>query len=102
MKRMYRWIGLGLLAAGLTGCVSQDQYKALKLDRDQLAERLAQADSDAGRAKAEADLLKKQLEAINSAQGTGGALVANLSAQNAELTKRLEDLNQKYLSVLQS
>src|SRR5439155_14041753 len=96
MKRMYRWIGLGLLAAGLAGCVSQDQYKALKLDRDQLAERLAQADNERNSAKAESDLLKKQLDALQGGSATAGGLLSNLTQQNADLQRRLEDLNQKY------
>jgi len=100
MKRSFRWIGLGILGLSLVGCVSQDQYKALKLDRDQLAERLAEADAIAGRSKAEADLLKKQLDALTSGGTTKEALLSNMSTQNADLTRQLQELNQKYQAAL--
>src|SRR2546429_7173885 len=102
MRRSFRWIGLGILGLAVTGCVSQDQYKALKLDRDQLAERLAEADNLAGRSKAEADLLKKQLDALQGGGQTTAGLLSNLTTQNAELTQRLQELNPKYANALQN
>src|SRR5947207_2705027 len=100
MIRSFRWIGLGLVGAALVGRVSQDQYKALKLDRDQLAERLAQADSERNSAKAESDLLKKQLEALQGTPGTKEALLLNLTTQNADLQRQLDEINRKYTDAL--
>src|SRR5436305_217902 len=37
MARIFRRIGLAALAFALTGCVSQDQYSALKLEIDRFA-----------------------------------------------------------------
>jgi chemotaxis protein MotB len=93
--------GLGILGLAFTGCVSQDQYKAVKLDRDQLAERLAQADSERNSAKAESDLLKKELDQLQGGGTTKEAMLANLTTQNVELQKQLDEINRKYTAALQ-
>jgi chemotaxis protein MotB len=80
----------------LTGCVSQEKYNALKLDRDQLSERLSQAGADARAAQEKAELLKSQLDGLMSNGGTKDGLLTNLQAQNAELQKQLDELNAKY------
>ena len=51
-----RLLALGVVGLLLTGCVSRDQYEAVKLERNSLAEQLAtaQAGSSADRAAAEA------------------------------------------------
>lgn len=100
MARMWRWIGVAGLSLLMAGCVSQEKYNALKLSRDQLAERLASSDAEAQGAKAQAELLKKQLDAINAAGGTQSGLLSNLQQQNNDLQHQLEELNQKYMAVL--
>lgn len=95
MARMH-WIGVAALGLSLTGCVSQEKYNALKLDRDQLGERLSQADADARAAKAEAELLKNQLAGLMANDGTKGSLLTNLQSQNSELQRQLEELNRRY------
>src|SRR5213082_3438032 len=47
MAPSLRWIGLAALGIALTGCVSQDQYSALKLERDRIAEQLVQSQREA-------------------------------------------------------
>ena len=37
MARMSHWLSLAALGLTLTGCVSQEKYNALKLDRDGIA-----------------------------------------------------------------
>jgi chemotaxis protein MotB len=100
MARMWRWVGIAALTFVTAGCVSQEKYNALKLSRDQLAERLASSDAESQAAKAQADLLRKQLDALNSAGGTQSSLLSSLTQQNADLQSQLRDLNQKYMEAL--
>lgn len=100
MARMWRWVGLAALTLTLAGCVPQEKYNALKLDRDQLAERLATADAESQAAKARADLLQKQLDALSGSGNTQSSLLSNLTQQNADLQRQLEDLNRKYMEAL--
>ena len=100
MARMWRWVGVAALTLMVSGCVSQEKYNALKLDRDQLAERLAASDAESQAAKAKADELEKQLQAIRDAGGTQSGLIANLTSQNADLQHQLEELNRKYMDAL--
>lgn len=90
------WIAVAALGLTLTGCVSQEKYNALKLDRDQMSERLAQADADSRAAKEKADLLASQLNGLMANGGTKDGLLANLQSQNSELQKQLDELNAKY------
>src|SRR5205814_8414916 len=96
MARMARFIGTAVVGIALTGCVSQEKYNALKLDRDGLAEQLAKAQNDASTARAEADSYKGQLAAIMSQGGSLQGLVTNLQQQNANLQATLDDLNRRY------
>jgi len=100
MKAMFRWMSCAALGLAFTGCISQEKYNALKLDRDQLAERLSQSEIDAREAKAQADLLKNQMNAMQGASGTSAGLVGNLTQQNAELQRQLDEINRKYLEAL--
>jgi chemotaxis protein MotB len=96
MARMLRLASLTLVGFSLTGCVAQEKYNALKLDRDGLVERLAQADAEARTAKGESDILKNQLARINSGEGSRDALVQNLHTENSALQAQLADLNKRY------
>jgi chemotaxis protein MotB len=100
MARMWRWVGIAALMCVVGGCVSQEKFNALKLDRDQLAERLASSDAESQAAKAQAELLRKQLDALNSAGGTQSSLLTSLTQQNADLQSQLRELNQKYMDAL--
>jgi len=87
---------LGLLISGMTGCVSQEKYNALKLDRDRYAEQLGQAQNEASAARSEADAYKNQLASIGQSGGSKDAMILNLSNQNAELQRQVDDLNRRY------
>jgi len=93
---MFHFVGAAALLVTFTGCVSQEKYNALKLDRDGLAEQLGKAQNDASTARAEAESYKNQLAAVmNGGQGQL-ALVGNLQQQNANLQAQVEDLNRRY------
>jgi chemotaxis protein MotB len=79
-----------------TGCVSQEKYNALKLDRDAHAERLATAEQQGRAAQAEADSYKNQLAQLMQNGGNLQALVSNLNQQNAALQAQLDEINGKY------
>ena len=74
MARMLNWFGLAALGVSLTGCVAQDKYNALKLERDRYAEQLTAAQTEASTAKAEADVLRQQVNAL--AQGGQAVVLA--------------------------
>jgi len=97
---MARLIGTVVLGIALTGCVSQEKYNALKLDRDGLAEQLAKAQSDASSARAEADSYKNQLALLNQNGGSLQGLVNNLTQQNSALQAQLDEINKKYAEAL--
>lgn len=96
MARLHQWIGLAALSFSLIGCVSQEKYNSLKLERDRFAEQLGQAQTEASSARSEADAYKNQLSAIMQKGGGTEAMVLNLSQQNAELQKQLDELNRRY------
>jgi chemotaxis protein MotB len=97
---MARLIGTAVLGLALTGCVSQEKYNALKLDRDGLAEQLSKSQSDASSARAEADSYKNQLALLNQNGGNLQGLINNLQQQNAQLTAENDDLNRKYAEAM--
>jgi len=100
MARMAQIIGTVVLGFALTGCVSQEKYNALKLDRDGLAEQLAKSQSDASSARAEADSYKNQLALLNQNGGSLQGLVSNLQQQNATLQAQLDEINRKYAEAM--
>jgi chemotaxis protein MotB len=93
MRRICSLAAVGLL---LTGCVSQEKYNALKLDRDALAEQLGRAQTEASSARAEAESYKSQLGALMGSGNNMSALVTNLQQQNANLQSQLDELNRRY------
>jgi chemotaxis protein MotB len=100
MTRKLHLTGAALLMVALSGCVSQEKYNALKLDRDGLAEQLGKAQNDASTARAEADSYKGQLASILASGGNMQGLVTNLQQQNANLQATLDDLNRRYADAM--
>src|SRR5438067_141306 len=100
MARMAKLIGTVVLGLALTGCVSQEKYNALKLDRDGLAEQLAKSQSDASSARAEADSYKNQLALLNQNGGNLQGLISNLQQQVAQLQAQNDELNRKYAEAM--
>jgi chemotaxis protein MotB len=86
------------IALLLTGCVAQDKYGALKLERDQMAEQLNQAQTSEAAARAAANAWKQQHgELIAKAGDQSDALskskeqIAQLDAENQLLQQRIKD-----------
>jgi chemotaxis protein MotB len=97
---MSHWFSLALLSSTLVGCVSQEKYNAMKLDRDQLAERLGQTDGQIQSLQAERDAYKNQLAAVMAGGSNSQALVANLTQQLANLQSQYDTLNRQYEEAL--
>lgn len=102
MARMSHWVGLAALSLSLVGCVSQEKYNALKLDRDQMAERLGQSDSQISSLTAERDAYKDQRDKLLSGSGNSQALVANLTQQLGALQSQYDALNRQYEEALKN
>lgn len=100
MARMLHLAAFAAIGSLLVGCVSQEKYNALKMERDGLYEQLGKAQTDASSARAEADSYKSQLAQIMSAGGNLQALVTNLTQQNADLQARYDDLNRRYAEAM--
>ncbi|HEX8523723.1 MAG TPA: OmpA family protein [Tepidisphaeraceae bacterium] len=100
MARMHRLVGIAALSLTLGGCVSQEKYNALKLDRDRYQEQLGQAQNDATQARAEAEAYKGQLAAIMNGQNGRDAMLNNLNQQNGDLQRQLDELNRRYVDAL--
>jgi chemotaxis protein MotB len=97
---MSRYFGAAAVLVALSGCVSQEKYNALKLDRDGLAEQLGKAQNDASTSRAEADSYKNQLSALMGQGGNLQGLVTNLQQQNSNLQSQLDDLNRRYADAM--
>lgn len=84
---------LGLMSVG---CVNQDKYNAMRLERDGLRERLEQAQQDTITARTQAASWKSQADQLMQGSGGATALVANLQQQNSTLQSQLSDITAKY------
>lgn len=91
-----QFLALSTLGIALTGCVSQEKYNALKLDRDRLSEQLSQADSEARTARREAELYKGSLDQIKNSGDSKDAMLANQTQQLAEMQRLNDELRRKY------
>ncbi len=98
--KVSRLLVIASLAALAAGCVPQEKYNALKLDRDRLAEQLAAAQADSMAADARASSFEQQLQALMQGGGSKDQMIATLSAQNADLARQLQDLNERYAQVV--
>jgi len=92
-RKLFIVAALGLISVG---CVSQEKYNALRLERDRFAEQLGQAQTEASAARSEADAYKNQLSNIGAAGGNKDAMIVNLTGQNTELQRQLDALNRQY------
>jgi chemotaxis protein MotB len=100
MARMHKWLGLAALAFSLTGCVSAEQYNAMKLSRDQAVEQADQAEAEARSARSQSDAYKAQLEQIANSGNTQTAMIGNYSQQVAQLQAENAQIRQKYEDLL--
>jgi chemotaxis protein MotB len=100
-NRFTRLVGVTAVGFALTGCVSQDKYNALKLDRDGLAEQLSKSQSDGQAAQAMADSYKGQLAQLMSGGSNKDALISNFQQQLAQMQTQYDDLNHRYAEAMQ-
>jgi len=100
MRWIAKVIGTAALSFALVGCVSQEKYNAVRLERDGLKEELSKAQSDSASARAEADAYKEQLSQLANNGGSLQALVSNLQQQNAALQTANDDLNKRYAEAM--
>lgn len=100
MARTAVFFAVAAIGISLTGCVTQEKYNALKLDRDALSEQLAKAQSDSMAAREAANAFKAQLDNLNASGGNMAALVSNLQQQNAALQSQYDELNRKYMDAM--
>ena len=100
MARMSHWFGMAVLSASLVGCVSQEKYNAMKMDRDQLAERLGTSDGQIQSLQAERDAYKNQLNSVLAGGSNQQALVSNLTQQLGNLQSQYDTLNRQYEDAL--
>src|SRR3954471_13137548 len=101
MARMLHLFGAGAVSlAVFSGCVSQEKYNALKLERDGLAEQLGKSQTDATAARQEAEAYKNQLARLMNQGGNFSGLVTNLQQQNANLQSQLDELNRRYAEAM--
>jgi len=91
---------LALVATTLSGCVSTEQYNAMKLNRDDAVAQLTQAQQQASTATAQYDVLKHQLDAIRGSTDSKDALILNYTATIADLQHQLQDTNARYQSAM--
>src|SRR5258708_7704993 len=96
MARLHTWIAVSLISFSAVGCVSTEQYKAVQMDRDRLAEQLAHSEQSKAEALASSGAFKSQLDNIALGANAKDALIVNQSNQIAELQRQNDDLNRKY------
>jgi len=96
MARTLTWIGLAVLGFSLTGCVSLDQYGALKLERDSLAAQFTHAQTEIGALQAENEALKGNANALANNTTGQNALLTNLQARLAAAEAARDDAMAKY------
>ena len=98
-RMLFTFAAFGLL---IGGCVSQEKYNALKMDRDRYAEQLGQAQTEASAARSEAEAYKNQLASLGNVAGGKDAMVLNLTNQNAELQRQMDELNRRYADAIKN
>lgn len=96
MPRLLHLIGIGILGLAVTGCVPAEQYAAVKMRAEQLAEQLAHSQTEIAEANAKADAASRQLAAVNNNGQTTSAMVSNLESQLSEAQKQSDMWHQKY------
>ncbi|MFT3786413.1 MAG: OmpA family protein [Tepidisphaeraceae bacterium] len=94
-----------LLGLTAVGCVPQEKYQALRIERNALNEQLSQSQSRLSAAESEKKALQRQVDAVSASGDSAAALMLNnqqriaaLEAENADLTKKYNDAVNKVAS----
>src|SRR5882672_7882350 len=95
-----RLLALGVVGLLLTGCVARDQYEAVKMERNSLAEQLATAQSSSSADRAAAEAWKSQQERLITSGNDQEKALLLANRENAELTARVRELQTKYEAAL--
>lgn len=98
--RIRRFLVISALGLLSVGCVNQDKYNAMRLERDGLRERLEQAQQDAIAARTQAASYKAHSDQLMAGSSGATGLVANLQQQNSNLQTQLNDITAKYNDAL--
>src|SRR2546430_242119 len=96
MSRFVQWIGLAALSLSVVGCVSQEKYNTMRLDRDRALEQLGVAQAEASGARGKAQAYDQLLASMRQKEGGTDAMVLNLTQQNGELQRQLDEVNRRY------
>lgn len=91
MTRKHQLLGLALAGLTLTGCVPNEKYNALKLDRDSLRAQLDQAAAEAAAANARAATAESQFGQLAGGANSQTAMISNLTQQNQALQRQYDD-----------
>jgi chemotaxis protein MotB len=93
---------IALAASGLflTGCVGQDKYNALRLEKDQLVEQLGQAQTEAERARAAEQAWKQQHDALIAGMNDKDRNALLEAQKAAEWRAQFEAMKAKYEDAL--
>ena len=95
-----RFFALGVVGFLLTGCVSRDQYEAVKLERNSLAEQLATAQAGSSADRAAAEAWKSQQDRLITAGDDKDKALALANKEIAESAARIHELQDKYTNAL--
>lgn len=93
--------GLALVSLVGAGCVGQKDYVALQMQRDNLAEQLAEAEAQAAGATRHAEALQGQLGNFKAGGDAADAQLVNYQQQVAALTGERDEFMNKYEAMLQ-
>jgi chemotaxis protein MotB len=96
MRDVNKWLSVAAfgLSIGLTGCVSQSEYKKVKAERDALR-------GEVESARAESESLQLQIGEVTEAVGSKDEEITSLSTQNGELQYQLDEINRQYADALE-
>lgn len=82
MAKLYQWAAFALVGLTATGCVTQRQYRTVKLERDQARQEAMEAKANASQFRLDAEFYRQQLQAMGPLDGRLDDLSARLDAIN--------------------
>ncbi len=100
MARVHQWIGILAISLATVGCVTQEKYAALKLERDQLAGRLSDAEGKVDAATRDAQAYRDQLAAVGNGGNASAAMISSQAQQLSDMQKQLDAANTRYAEAM--